>query len=313
MSQLKLVVGTRGSRLSLIQTASVTDRLKRAFPDLQVETKIIRTVGDRVTRKPVPAIGVKGVFEREIDLALVRGSIDFAVHSMKDVPAALPPNTATVAVPKRGSPYDALASRDNIKLMDLPAGAAVGIGSPRREAQLHAIRPDLKVKHIRGNVETRIGKLTQGIYNAIIVGEAGLRRLGIESFITELLSLKMFTPAPGQGALAVVAREDDREVVEILRRVNHSSSMAEILAERAFMRAIGEGCAIQLGAIARVQGERVALCVSLYSPDGKRQLRAEEVGDIGAPEDLGLGLARKMLRNGARSLIESGGEGCGAG
>ncbi len=313
MSPMRLGVGTRGSRLSLTQTASVVDSLRDSLPGLQIETKIIRTVGDRIPSRPIPALGVKGVFEREIDLALVRGSVDFAVHSMKDVPAALPPKVAVVAVPERGSPYDALVSRDGLKLMDLPAGTVVGTGSPRREAQLHAIRPDLKVKSIRGNVESRMGKLTQGIYDAIVVGEAGLRRLGMASSITEVLPLRRFTPAPGQGALAVVAREDDKEVVEILKRVNHPPSMAEILAERSFMRAIGGGCAVPLGAIARARGRRLAIYASLVSPDGRQQLRAEGIGALGAPESLGLRLARRMLRAGARCLLESGGEVCGEG
>lgn len=300
---MKLTVGTRGSRLSLIQTDIVIQKLRKEIPNLEIEVKRIKTTGDRITRKPLLLIKEKGIFEKDIDAAVLRGDVDFAVHSMKDVPTIQPPKTLIVAVPQRGSPYDVFISREGLRLKDLPSGAVIGTGSPRRAAQLHRVRPDLKVEPIRGNVDTRVRKLRQGLYDGVILAEAGMQRLNMQDCITEHLLPENFTPAPGQGALAVVAREGNRKVVEALARVNHWLSMAEVLAERAFVRKIGGGCKVPLGAIARAQNGTLSLCASILSPDGKEKIHTSEFGDLASPEALGLKVAQEMLEIGARDLI----------
>lgn len=300
---MKLIIGTRGSKLSLVQTDIVIQKLKKVIPDLEIEVKKIKTTGDRITRKPLLLIKEKGIFEKDLDEAVLRGDVDFAVHSMKDVPTIQPPQTFIVAVPQRGSPYDAFVSRKGLKLKDLPSEAVIGTGSPRRQAQLHRVRPDLKVESIRGNVDTRIRKLKQGLYDGVILAEAGLQRLNMQDRITERLLLEDFTPAPGQGALAVVTKEGNRKVIEALARVNHRPSMREVLAERAFVRKIGGGCKVPLGAIARAQKGTLSLWVSILSPDGKEKIQASEVGDLASPENLGLQVAQKMLKLGAEDII----------
>jgi hydroxymethylbilane synthase len=300
---MKLTVGTRGSKLSLIQTDIVIQKLREKVPELEIEVKVIKTTGDQITRKPLVSIKEKGIFEKEIDKAVLRGEIDFAVHSMKDVPILQPPKTIIVAVPERESPYDVLVSKDGLRLKDLPNEALVGTGSPRRMAQLRRVRPDLKVKSIRGNVDTRVRKLKQGLYDAIILAEAGLQRLNMQDCITERLSLEDFTPAPGQGALAVVAMEDNKKVIEVLKWVNHQPSMASVLAERAFIRKIGGGCKVPLGAIAQVQNNELSLHASVLSPDGKTKIQTSKVGDPASPEELGFKVAQEILVIGAASLI----------
>ncbi len=302
---MKIVVGTRASRLSLVQTESVVQELKKIFPNLEVETKTIKTVGDRLTKKPLYLFREKGIFERAVDEAVVRKEVDFAVHSMKDVPTIPPPKTAIVAVPKRGSPSDILVSLENMRLKDMPSQSLVGTSSPRREAQLRHVRPDLEVKPIRGNVDTRVRKLRRGEYDAIILAEIGLQRLKMQEFTSERLSLEEFTPAPGQGALAVVAREDDEKIIEVLKHVNHQPSMAEALAERAFIRKIGGGCKVPIGAIARARGGYLSLHVSAFSPDGKTKLKVPQTGRVELPEELGVKAAQEMLKLGAQRLIQN--------
>jgi len=301
---MKLTVGTRGSRLSLIQTNFVIQQLTRIFPDLEVEIKIIKTLGDRIASKPLLQIKEKGIFEKEIDRAVFRGEVDFAVHSMKDAPTINPLKTTIVAVPKRESPYDVLVSKDGLILEKLPPGAVVGTGSPRREAELHHIRPDLKVEAIRGNVDTRVRKLMRGLYDAVIIAEAGLQRLSMQHCITERLPLEDFTPSPGQGALAVIAKEDNREVTDTLKRINDSSSMAEIRAERVFVREVGGGCKVPIGAIARASGNTLSLYASVLSPDGKVKVHTSLVGDVKSPEKLGVKVAQNLLKMGAAELIQ---------
>jgi hydroxymethylbilane synthase len=300
---VKLIVGTRGSNLSLIQTDRVVKKLKKEISDLEIEVKVIKTTGDLITTKPLLLIKEKGIFEKEIDKAVLRGDVDFAVHSMKDVPAIYP-KTLIVAVPERESPYDALVSREGMKLKDLPSGSTVGTGSPRRKAQLHYERPDLKVESIRGNVDTRVKKLKQGLYDAVILAEAGLQRLNMQDTITERLPFEKFTPAPGQGALAIVARENNETINEVLRRVNHWLSMAAVLAEKAFVRKIGGGCKVPLGAIAQVKNGALSLYASVLSPDGKTKIQASKVGDLASPEELGLKVAQETLMLGAGNLIQ---------
>lgn len=302
---MKLTVGTRGSKLSLAQTAIVIQKLKEKIPELKVEIKIIKTTGDKITTKPLISIKEKGIFEKEIDKAVLRGAVDFAVHSLKDVPTAQLPGAFIAAVPERGSPNDVLVSRKGLKLRELPPGAVVGTGSPRRVAQLRRARPDLKVKSIRGNIDTRVKKLQLGLYDAIILAEAGLKRLNMEGYITERLSLEEFTPAPGQGALAVVAKEDNKEVVETLKLINHAPSMASVLAERAVVKEVGGGCKVPLGAVAQVRNGVLMLRACILSLNGKAKVQTLRTGDPSSPEEVGREAARELLEMGAKVLIET--------
>jgi len=290
---VKLTVGTRGSRLSIVQTDLVLRELKAANPGLEVDVKVIKTTGDIMAESPLDAIGGEGVFEKEVDRAVISGEVDFAVHSMKDVPIKRRPQVEIIAVPRRDSPHDVLVSRDGSTLADLPKGAVIGTGSPRREAQLRCIRPDVIVKPIRGNVDTRIRKMKGGLYDALILAEAGLRRLNLDVSMVRL-RVEEFTPTPGQGALAVVARRDRTDIQDVLKKINHHSSMVEALCERAFLAQMGGGCRNPIGALAKVSGERLSLLASLITPRGEK-IMAQEDGWIGGAEDVGLKVARGLL------------------
>jgi len=300
-----LTVGTRGSRLSIIQTESVVEAIKRHNRTVEVETRVIKTTGDKLESEPLPLISGKGVFEKEIDEAIINGEVDFGVHSMKDVPADQPEGLVIAAIPERASPNDVLISRLLSRLNGLPDGATVGTGSPRRTAELLRVRPGLNVQSIRGNIDTRIRKLDSGVYDAIILAEAGLTRMGMQNRIVERLPIEDFTPAPGQGFLAVMARRDREDVLEILRPVNDPSSWAEAIAERSFMKEVGGGCKIPIGAFARAEGETVKLLGSVISPDGARRIDIVEQGDMKHPEDTGKTAANRILRMGAEKIIRA--------
>jgi hydroxymethylbilane synthase len=284
---VRLVVGTRGSALSLAQTDSVIRGLAREHPEVEVTKRIITTRGDRDLITPLWMFRRKGVFEREIDLAVVRGEVDFAV----------------VAVPERESPNDVLVSRRGEKLSELPRRATVGTSSPRRKAQLLRIRPDLKTIPIRGNVETRVSQIEGGSLDAVVLAEAGLSRLGMSNLISERLPLDSFAPAPGQGAMAVVTRRDDQRLKALLRSVDHAPSMAEVLSERSLTKRLGVGCRAALGAVARAEGDTLTLYGSILSPDGREEIHSSLRGPIDRPTELGRRVAGEIARQGGRKLI----------
>lgn len=298
-----LRVGTRGSKLSLIQTEIVIKKLKEKFPELEVKTEVIKTLGD-IIDKPLLEISRKGIFEKEIDQAVLRGDVDFAVHSLKDVPTEYPPEIDIVSIPERNSPYDVLVTRERLTLETLPPGSVVGTSSPRRYAQVLSIRRDLEIKPIRGNVDTRIRKLKEGLYDALILAETGLKRLGLSSLHTQRLPVNTFTPAPGQGALAVVARLDNKQLLKYLLEINDELSMAEIKAERAFIREIGGGCKIPVGALARAENNTLTLYASILSPNGKKKIFCSLRGPTSKPEDIGVELAIKLKEKGADKIIQ---------
>ncbi|MEM4250387.1 MAG: hydroxymethylbilane synthase [Candidatus Bathyarchaeia archaeon] len=302
---MRLIVGTRGSRLSLAQTESVVDALTRNSPNIKIQTKIIETTGDRLESAPLKEIYGKGVFEKEVDEAIVKGEVDFAVHSMKDVPAEQPEGLTIAAVPRRAPPNDVLVSQPPLRLHDLPPGAKVGTSSPRRIAELLRIRPDLKPIPIRGNVDTRIRKLDAGDYDAIILAEAGLTRLSMKNRIVDRLSLEEFTPAPGQGFLAVVARRDRVDVLKLLDSVNNPESLAEAVAERAFMNEVGGGCKIPLGAFAQAQDGTLNLFGSVISPDGSKRVDVKEAGTVERAEAAGRAAAKRIMKMGAAEIVRS--------
>jgi hydroxymethylbilane synthase len=300
---LKLVAATRGSPLALIQVDIIKGLLAEKAPGFEVETKTITTSGDRFRDRPISAINEKGVFTKAVDEAVLNGEASFAVHSMKDLPMETPRGLVVAAVPERAPPRDALVSIKYMSVADLPVGAVVGSASPRRKAQILFKRGDLDVQLIRGNVDTRLQKMMEGKYDAIILAESGLIRMGKGDVITELLTLEDFTPSACQGALAVVARVDNETAIEVLGRITDRDSWTAILAERAFMTTVGGGCKTPVGVIVKVN-ERLELLSSVLAPDGSVRFQYSRKGPIGDPEGFGHDAALDMLDQGGAKLIE---------
>lgn len=297
-----LTVGTRGSKLSLIQTASVIKSLKMIRPDVEFKVRVIKTIGD-VNRKPLYAIGRKGIFEKEIDKALIDGEVDFAVHSLKDVPTSESQNEIVLAaVPKRDSPLEALISRDYATLNKLPRGAVIGTSSLRRMAQVKHLRPDIEVKPLRGNVDTRVRKVMRGEVDAIIIALAGLERLGLKNLVAEVFPPKLITPAAGQGALALVARRDRGEVIELLKVIDDPFTRAEVTAERSLVSSIGGGCHFPIGSYAHAEGGKLSLYGCILSLDGRLKIEASDEASIEEAESLGRRVASILIDKGAEEL-----------
>lgn len=288
------MAGTRGSRLSLAQTNMVIRQLRAEVKDLEVSTQIIKTTGDVIADRHILTIRSEGVFEKEVDRAVVERKVDLAVHSMKDLPTDHDPNIMVAAVPLRESPYDTLVTREGYGIKELPRGATVGTGSPRREAQIRHLRSDLKIKSIRGNVDTRLRKLEEGLYDAVVLAEAGLNRLEIRRRAVRL-SPEDFTPSPGQGALAIMVRKDRGDLAEIFSRINHPPSLAEVTAERVFLSRVGGGCKIPIGALARAEGDELSIRVMILSPDGGKRFQSTFTGRVGRPEEVGRRAAEELI------------------
>ena len=305
-----LKMGTRGSALALAQARQFARDLEALHPKLTVEERIIRTTGDKQQGQPLPEIGGKGVFTLEIEEALLNSTIDFAVHSLKDLPPLMPDGLVLACVPLRESPADALILRSDseawerpqAEMPELPLGARVGTSSLRRAAMLRHIRPDLQVESVRGNIDTRLMKLeTQG-FHAILLARAGLRRLEVEGVDARNLPESWFVPAPGQGALAIQSRTDDLSTRAILMGLQDEATRAAIEAERAIVHELGAGCSTPLGALARAYGEAISINAVVLSPDGTRRI-AVHVQGSGAPEVIGRRAARSLLDKGALELL----------
>ncbi|MFW9969819.1 MAG: hydroxymethylbilane synthase [Candidatus Odinarchaeota archaeon] len=294
---MNLTIGTRGSNLALAQTNIVVDLLKQNDPDIDIRLKIIKTRGDTIPNLSLRSINDPGFFQKELDTAVSEGIVDIAVHSMKDMPVKQQPETIIACVPERGIPNDALISKNGVKLMELPQNATIGTGSFRRKRQINFFRPDLNILDIRGNVDTRLKKLDENDYDAIILAEAGLIRLKLEQKISERLSIDDFTPATGQGALAVVAKADNQEIIDILKNINDENSYKSTLAERALIKEIGGGCGIPIGAYAEAINNKLVLIASAISMESKRIFVREE-GGLNNPDKLGIQVARKLLFKG---------------
>ena len=297
---MKLKVGTRGSALALAQTNRTLDWIKAKNPDVEFELKIIKTIGDKEHGKPLFSIDAKGIFEKEIDQEVVAGEIDFAVHSLKDVPI-VEQQTGTViaAIPKRDPPYDVFISHNNIPLTKLPSGAVVGTGSLRRLAEIKYIRPDLDVQPIRGNVDTRVKKVCKGEIAGIVIAEAGLDRMGMLSEMTERLPLDQFPSAAGQGAIAVVAKEGNSEVIELLKSVEDPASRAEITAERSLVMKLEGGCRVPIGAVAKADGDTLALFGSIFSLNDRKKICAQAKGSLLKATELGVAVGEALIKQGA--------------
>lgn len=301
-----LTVGTRGSALARWQADWVAARLREAWPALEIQTRCFTTAGDRLLDRPLPEIGGKGLFTEELENALRQGQIDIAVHSLKDLPIGDAPGLTLGAIGEREDARDVLVSRRGWRLSTLPQGAGVGTSSLRRSAQLLAARPDLRLAPLRGNVDTRVRKALNGDYDAVVLAAAGVLRLGLGAHIAEYLSFDVMLPAPGQGALAVQCRAGDRATLELLRVIDDAPARAAVAAERAFLQALGGGCAAPVAAYARL-----AICNSQFalemtglvaSPDGRRLIRVS--GSDDDPVALGAQLAREALALGARELLQ---------
>ncbi len=262
----------------------------------------VKTTGDRLSAEGAP-ISWKGDFTKELDEALLAGRVDFAVHSLKDVPAALPEGLALAAVPQREDPSDVLVSHPHRPFAELPQGARVGTSSPRRKAQLLAARPDLEVLEARGNVETRIRRLREGRFDAIVLARAGLARLGMLEEISEVFSPDVLLPAVGQGALALVSRAEDSEVRGLLARLDHADSHASVLAERSLLAALEAGCRAPVAGRALVEGGELQLRAGVFSGDGSRVLREEGSGKAAEGIAVGRAVAEKLLARGAAAWI----------
>ena len=299
----KIIVGSRRSKLALTQTKWVIQQLKRLNPSYEFEIKEIVTKGDKILDVTLSKVGGKGLFVKEIEQAMLNKEIDMAVHSMKDMPAYLPEGLTIGCIPEREDHRDVLISKDGLTLDQLPAGAKIGTSSLRRGAQILAHRPDVKIQWIRGNIDTRLKKLETDDYDAIVLAAAGLSRMGwTKDVVTQFLDPDICLPAVGQGALAVECRKDDEELLSLLQGLNSIDTAQSVAAERAFLQKMDGGCQVPIAGYAHVKGEEVALTALVASPDGKTVYKEMAAG--GNPEQVGEEVARRMIRMGAKQLID---------
>ncbi len=299
----EVVVGTRGSRLALAQADWVIDHLRARYPRVSFVRKEIRTTGDNILEVALAKIGDKGLFTKELEQALTDREIDLAVHSMKDLPTKLPDGLVIGAVSVREYPGDVFISRGGERLEELAAGSALGTSSLRRTAQLLAYRPDLQVISVRGNVQTRLRKLDDGVVDALVLAWAGMFRLGLTERVTHRIPVAVCLPAVGQGALGIEARADDAEILEMVRAIEHAPTRAAVLAERTLLRRLEGGCQVPIGALGRLREGRLVLEAVVASLDGTELVRAEGSGPAEQPEALGNSLAVRLLEMGAGEIL----------
>jgi len=296
-------VGTRGSDLALTQTGHVVDALKESNLDVEFEIVVIKTTGDIDRRQNLADLGV-GIFVRELEAALLDNRVDLAVHSLKDMPSALPPEFVLAAVPYREDPRDAFISRNGETLEEIPAGSRVATGSTRRQALVKNIRPDLVVESLRGNVPTRLEKLDMADGpDAIILATAGLNRLGLQERITQHLSCSNFVSAVGQGALALETRADDETTAAIASKLNHKGTLLEVTAERTFLDVIGGGCSASVSAHAKIRGGRLEFSAFASTPDGTQIIRKSLIDEASNAEEVGRKMGQLFVEQGARQLV----------
>ena len=296
-------IGTRGSLLATTQSTWVKKQIEAEHPGVSVELEIIVTKGDKILDVPLAKVGGKGLFVKEIEEALLRKDVDLAVHSMKDVPSELPEELHLGIIPLRENPHDAFISSQYASLVDLPQGSIVGTSSLRRRAQLAALRPDLEIVDLRGNLDTRLRKLDEGQFQAIILAAAGLNRLGMSSKATGYFNAREMLPAVGQGALGIELRKDDSELLAGLAFLNDAKTTVAVAAERAFLHRLEGGCQVPIGAFAEVTDGQVKLTGLVASVDGKVVLKDSIAGSIGEAHDLGTRLANKLLDLGGREIL----------
>lgn len=303
MAARTLKIATRKSPLALWQANFVKDRLEALHPDLQVELVPMSTQGDKILDTPLAKVGGKGLFVKELETAMLEGRADIAVHSMKDVPVEFPDGLGLHTICEREDPRDAFVSNHFNQIDELPQGAVVGTSSLRRQCQLRAARPDLVIRDLRGNVNTRLAKLDAGEYDAIILAAAGLKRLDMAHRIAAFIEPEQSLPANGQGAVGIECRLDDHELHALLAPLEHPETRIRVLTERAMNRALQGGCQVPIGAYALVQGEEVWLRGLVGSPDGARVIRDEIRGPLAEGEALGHTLAQRLLAAGADVIL----------
>lgn len=299
-----VVIGSRGSLLAMTQTTWVKNHIQFFRPDLDFHIKKITTSGDKITDVALAKIGGKGLFTKEIENELLSGIIDLAVHSMKDLPTQMPEGLKIGCVPLRENPHDVIVSRNNIKFSDLPEGAVIGTCSLRRKAQLLAVRPDLKVADLRGNLDTRLRKVEEGEFDAVVLACAGIRRLGRQEVISEILDSDTIIPAVGQGALCIQIRDDDHATEELLQPLNHEETARAITAERALMAELEGGCQVPVGGHARMEKGLLTLYGVVASLEGDRIIRAQDTDNPMNAEELGKRVAGRLIAMGAREILD---------
>ena len=300
---MNFTVGARGSKLSIAQTDWVISELQKTDSSLSFDIKPITTKGDTDTR-PLFAMEQKGIFEKEIDRAVFEKEVDFAVHSLKDVPSQLDPNLIISCIPKREAVNDVLITRDGFDIEEIPSGSVIGSSSLRRAVQVTRKRPDVIVKPVRGNIETRIKKVEEGKFDGIVLAQAGITRLGTDTKISKLPT-NDFLPSPGQGALAIVSRKDNSSTLEMLKKIEDYRSRMEIEAERALSDSVDSGCRFPVGAVATSDANSLTLKVAVYSMDGKKSIILEKTGSIEEPHVLGRLLGDELRDRGVKEIASN--------
>lgn len=309
MRRNKLVIGTRGSKLALWQANWVKEKLQSLYPEIKIHIEKIKTTGDKILDAPLAKIGGKGLFVKEIEEALLAKKIDLAVHSMKDVPTEIPERLQISAICEREDPKDAFISKKGFLLNELPYGATIGTSSLRRTVQLKVLRNDLKIKPLRGNVDTRIRKLNEGEFDAIVLAIAGLRRMGFENIVTEAIPEDTMIPAIGQGAIGIETRVDDHFINELVKQLNHEETSICVHAERAFLSVMGGGCQVPLACHARIikdNGRNVIKIIGMIGdPDDNFSIiKGFRIGNIFQSQSLGKELAEELLQRGGSEILK---------
>jgi len=300
-----ICIGTRGSALALWQANHVKECIETAFPDIRVDIKIIKTKGDRITDRPLAMVGGKGLFVKEIEALLLDSSIDLAVHSMKDMPGELPDGLIIGAIPERANPFDVLISAQGERFKKYPQGAVIGTSSLRRGSQLKHLRPDLEIKSIRGNLDTRLKKLKSGEYAAIVLAAAGLERLGQVNEITEYLTETDMVPAVGQGALCIETRENDPDMENILSVLDHEPTRIGVTGERAFLKKIEGSCHIPVACFGKIRDNRIIFTAVVASEDGKSFIKETIESTPEQVTEKGRELAKLVLDKGGKRILEA--------
>lgn len=300
-----LRIGTRASLLAVTQSTWVKNQIEQAHPGTRVELVKITTKGDRILDVPLAKVGGKGLFVKEIEDALLAGEVDLAVHSMKDVPTELPQGLHIGIIPVRETPKDAFLSVQYASIEALPVGAIVGTSSLRRKSQLAALRPDLNITDLRGNIDTRLRKLDEGLFDAIILAGAGLHRLGLEKRITTLLDPEQMLPAISQGALGIELRRDDAELFAGLQFLHHPATAIAVAAERAFLLRLEGGCQVPIGAHASLSNDTITLTGLIAAVDGRRILKETATGPVDQAQSLGTSLAETLLARGGKAILDA--------
>lgn len=304
MSREIVKLGTRGSMLALWQANHIKTRIEKNSPHVTVELVKIKTTGDKILDVPLAKVGGKSLFVKEIEEALLDANVDLAVHSMKDVPTVIPEGLKIAVATEREDPRDALVSPKGRKFADLPEGALIGTSSLRRQAQVLNIRPDLRIEGLRGNLDTRLRKVSEGAFDAIILAVAGLKRMRWDDRITECLDPTLMIPAVGQGALGIEVREGDAKTQELIAFLNHRQTAAAVSGERAFLEKLEGGCQVPIGAHGIVDGENMTIKGFVASTDGKSVIRGEVSGLMTESVKLGQNLAQDLLARGAGDILE---------